>query len=213
LDDDLLNITKTNINSAVRITRKDDPDPLFVEETINNSVSSEIDIGKSLAPELDLNFDNLSVVEFSSELLINLDLTLRFERIVIGDFIKNFEGNISYDEKAKRRFANLVFKNNGFLEKESNYFTLLNSLLSEGTTSTVLRNSRVLLFVRGLDLSYITVQKILTAGLVHLINAKSEAELIVYVKSLIPNHSFEISIKSKQNTYVRIGVEKPIFNV
>lgn len=162
-------------------------------------------------PEFNLKFEDRDVVEFSSQLLLNLDLTVNIDGLLRDRSVK-FDQKISYATKEANRFKNLIYNKNGYLNEESNFFELDKKDLIENSNSVILRNSRIVLFWRGLNLSNIDVKKIISLGLTFMLDLISEAELYYKIRSIIPKGIYEISVKHERNSYVIIGIEEPIFS-
>lgn len=108
----------------------------------------------------------------------------------------------------------ILLKDKGYLNDEENYISVDSKFLSEYTQSITLRNSRVILYWRNLDLKYNDAQRIISLGLGYLIGAISKPELLYEIKETIINESFDvsISINHKKNAFVLIGLEGPIFD-
>lgn len=164
-----------------------------------------------IEPRFNLNVANMQVTKIKSELLKNLDLSLRGNFLfVVKD--RSFSEELLYDSSLEKDFREYIIKHGGYLIQEKNYFEISPDLLSELTRATMLINSRVLLFWRGITIDDLTVKKILTAGLGFLIGSISYPELLLLIKKEIPNETFEVSVKYQTNAYVMIGIEEPVFS-
>lgn len=193
---------------------------------INRKPFGSIDVGNKLnddlkqillsvdiVPRFNLNVEEIKIVKFSSQLLENLNLILNYKRMLsMSRTTKEFDETLSYKRDMKQVFKKLVTKQDGYLDNESNYFYVDKQFLTKGTKTVSLRNTRVILFWRKIDIEDKVVKRILTLGLLFLIGEISIAELTFMIKKLIPNNTFEVSIKYKKNTYLLIGIEKPIFS-
>lgn len=165
-----------------------------------------------ILPGFNINVETIDVVKFSSELLQNLNLLLNYRtKVYIVRNTYKFDETLSYNENQKKKFKRLVTEQDGYLENESNYFTVKKEFLSRNTKTVTLRNSRVILFWRKLELKDNEVKRILSLGLSFLIGSITLAELYFYVRRIVPKGIYEVSIRYKKNSYVLIGIEKPIF--
>lgn len=163
-----------------------------------------------LEPRFNLDVASMSVVKFRTDLLKNLSLQLR-GNFLLGQKDKSFSEELLNDSGQQSQFREYVMKHGGYLVNESNYFQIDPKRLSEMSKATMLINSRVLLFWRGITLGELAVKKILTAGLGFLVGSISYAELLVIVQSHVPKGTFEVSVKYQTNAYVLIGIEAPVF--
>lgn len=166
-------------------------------------------------PDNNLDLDKIKVVKFSSELLMNLDLQFNAK----GKLFKKrnnllFDKDVGYNSDEKERLNRVLITDKGYLNNEENYINVDPKFLTEFTKSITLRNSRVILYWRNLDIDFKTAQRILSLGLGYIIGAITKAELIYEIREAIVNETFDVSISIdyKKNTYVLIGLEGPIFN-
>lgn len=164
-----------------------------------------------IEPRFNLDVASMNVVKLKSDLLKNLHLEIRGSHL-FGTKEKTFSEELLYDASLKNEFRDYIIKHGGYLIQESNYFEISTELLSELSKATMLVNSRVLLFWRGVTIDDLTVRKILTAGLGFLIGSISYAELVFQIKKLIPKGTFEVSVKYQKDAFVLIGVEQPVFS-
>jgi hypothetical protein len=166
-----------------------------------------------LTPGLNFKLNDVKLAKFTVDYLDTLDLSLKMVNFLGIESIVEFDETISYNDLEKAKFKNFVMKKGGYLNEESNYIRIHDKrILSESMKASSLRNSRVILFWRGLDLDDVSVKKILSLGLAYLLENLSKAELIFEVRKLVPKGIYEISIDHKYKTYVIIGVESPIFS-
>lgn len=165
-----------------------------------------------LSPGFQLNGEKLKIVKFTSDLLINLDLMVKFDFLKVVPSFYNFDETLSYDQSKREVFRKIVLNKGGYLLEDSNFFEVDQSRLSPETKLTTIRNSRVSLFWRGVELTEVNVKRILTLGLAFLLGIISQAELVLEIKQEIKNDNYLISIKIEKNTYVRIGIETPVFS-
>jgi hypothetical protein len=114
-------------------------------------------------------------------------------------------------EKEKLLFHNIITKKEGVLEEESNYFWVDDNLLSDNGKACTLRNTRVILYWRGINLEDFVVKRILTLGFDFLIMGFTKDELLAKVLQTLPPGTFEIKIKFDRKVYVLITIEEPIF--
>jgi hypothetical protein len=154
----------------------------------------------------------LDLIPEADLLLSNLDLTIDFKRNIVSRGTIKFEKEFVYDAESVYKFKRAVLGKDGFLQDESNYFLMQDNILSMGTKCVMLRNSRVILFERNVNLEYQIVQRILSAGILLLTDKITRSELASFIKSKLPSGQFEVSIKYKSRTYVLIGIEGPVFS-
>lgn len=169
----------------------------FIEEMKKNS------------PGLSLNFEKLGVVKFSSDLLINLDLRFKTSSKLFGDKITVLDETLGYHTDSKLLARDLVIKRNAYLYEDSNFF-VINSPLSKDLELITLRNTRVSLFWRGIILSDKNKKRIVTIGMVLLLNIILKSEAIFYIRNELPKGVYDIRIHHELNTYVVIWIEDPI---
>jgi hypothetical protein len=215
-DPDIASGILKNEDDENKKSKKNDDKILKSEIVINNNKLNHIKIildkYKVTSPSLLTDVKRLDVVKFSSELLLNLDLSLKYnDRLFKGKTIR-FSETLSYDNDVKLKARVIALDKNGYLFEDSNYFEVEKIHLDEYTNLTTLRNSRVLLYWREVEISEFVVKRLLTLGLWFLINIITKAELIFYIQQAINNNSYNISIKYVENTYVIIGIEGPIFS-
>lgn len=84
--------------------------------------------------------------------------------------------------------------------------------LAKNTKVTTLVNTRVILFWRNVRLEDTVKKRIISLGLLYLMRKISKAELLFYIREILPSGSLEVTIRYKVNTYVLIGVESPLFS-
>lgn len=177
-----------------------DKDQIFIE--LQNAKFKQVNF---------LDVKTKQVVKFSSELVQNLKLLVSYKQY-FQTRERLFDETLTYIQDEGSLFRDLVLKKKGYLSDTSDYYEVDSSLLSTNTKTTTLRNTRVILFWRSLELKKYTIKRILTLGLLFLIGKISMAELIFYVKLELPEGSYEVKILQKDKTYVVIGIEKPIFS-
>jgi hypothetical protein len=178
------------------------------EESIVDIINS---LSKSELPRFELNVDNKKVVKFSTDLVYGLDLELSYKKL-IGRTTITFDENVTYDKDESSKFRNLITIKDGYLSKDENFFEVDSSKLSENTKVTTLVNTRVILFWRNVRLEDAVKKRIISLGLLYLMRKISKAELLFYIREILPSGSLEVTIRYKVNTYVLIGVESPLFN-
>lgn len=197
--------------------------PIFIRKRRIKDKEKEISLKKDLLdfdvtiedkgiPRFNFDTERMEVVKFSSDLLLNLDLKIFYKIFGTYKKIENFEDSITYDKELGNKFRSLVLRKKGFLEEESNYLKVSENFIREESNVTTLRNSRVILFWRGLYLKDIDIKRILTLGLSYLIGVISKAELINEISFIIPKGAYEVSFNHKENCFMIIGIEAPIFN-
>jgi hypothetical protein len=178
------------------------------EESIVDIINS---LSKSELPRFELNVDNKKVVKFSTDLVYGLDLELSYKKL-IGRTTITFDENVTYDKDESSKFRNLITIKDGYLSKDENFFEVDSSKLSKNTKVTTLVNTRVILFWRNVRLEDTVKKRIISLGLLYLMRKISKAELLFYIREILPSGSLEVTIRYKVNTYVLIGVESPLFN-
>jgi hypothetical protein len=189
-----------------------------IDKSLNSSINSSLpdmlegsELKLSKLPEQRINLDDVKLVKFSSDLVTNLDLNLKIGHILGISSLVKFDETISYSEKQGTRFKHFVVKKHGYLINEDNYIKVNEKYMSSNSKATTLRNLRVVLFWRGFDLDDISCKRIITLGLVYLLENMSKTELQVAIRKVIPAGIFEVSVERKLKTWVLIGVEVPIF--
>lgn len=180
-------------------------------ELKSNDKLHDVLVENSIDPRFNLNVESMRMVKYTSELFESLDLNI-ISNHILGEKITLFSENLSYNERAKRKFKHLVIHRKGYLENISNYFFVDRKYVSDDSYVVTLRNTRVLLYWRGFDLEEHNVKRILTLGFCFLTGNLSTAELYYYISILFPKGSFEVNIKYKSNTFVLITIEKPLFS-
>lgn len=178
-------------------------------KTLVNSVKEEFE---TLPPEFNFKIEDMNIVKFTVELLTNLDMTTVSKSFINNRQITNFDDAVGFDEAEKNKFRNVVLYKDGYLLEESNYFRLNKDILTQGSDACTLRNQRVILYWRGIQLKDKHIRRILTMGLSLLIGAISEAELYTEVYKIIPRGTFEVFLRHSKKTFVLIRIEEPIFS-
>lgn len=158
-----------------------------------------------------LDVENKQAVKFSSDLVKDLKLIINY-REFFKSKEKQFDETLTYVQDDSSLFKTLVLKKKGYLSDKSDFNVIDSSMLTTKTKATTLRNTRVILFWRSLELKEYTISRILTLGLLFLIGNISLAELVFYIKLELPEGDFEVKIIQQKNNYVVIGIEKPIFS-
>jgi hypothetical protein len=170
--------------------------------------SSEIDLDG--IPKFSLKLDRMEVVKFSSDLLYDINLEIKVPKL-FGDKSLEFDPSVTYDPNKGKRFRNTIIEKRGYLDEESNFFNMDRELAGKDANVILLKNSRVILYYRDVDLSTRVKKRILTLGMLFLVNQMSRAELLVYIRRELGSGVYEISINNKPNCWVLIGIEAPIF--
>lgn len=163
------------------------------------------------SPRFNLKIEDMDVVLFSGQLIENIVLQVSYSDLMGFQRTKTFDETLAYDEIERNKFRKLVIKRDAYLEVDSNYFEISKEFLSKGTQSTMLTNSRVVVFWRGLTLTDFQVKRLLTLGLLYLVQGLTKAELIFHIRETIPKGKYEVFIQERKNSFVIIGVEEPIF--
>lgn len=158
-----------------------------------------------------LNENKLKIVKFKSDLLLNLDLNVKFRNMFNQLRVIKFDEALSFNTNTREELKRIVTKQEGYLSEESNFFSVDKDLTSDETEVITLRNSRVILYWRDIDLTEFEVKRILTLGFCCLLDIISQAELVFFIREIIQKESFEIRVKQKKNNFVLIGIEAPIF--
>jgi hypothetical protein len=165
-----------------------------------------------LSPEHDFDLNKVKLAKFSSDIVETLNLDLNVKKNFGVRKLVHFDETISYNEVESNKFFNLLLKKGGYLNEENNYLVINEKELSENSKATSLRNTRVILLWRGLDLEEVNVKRILSLGLAFLLEGITKAELYFEIRNLIPKGTYEVSVKHKLKTYVLISVEAPVFS-
>jgi hypothetical protein len=201
------------INSLARIKRiRENEEAIANEETVNGLLRKNFKFNENLELKLDLDLDRKKVVKFAEELVLGLDLTIQSSsKVGFLSKTKKFAQDITYNTERGNDFRNQVISNKGYLFNEKNYFFVDDRYTMRKSNVVTLTNSRVILFWRGVKLDDDAVKRIITLGLGYLIKTLTYAELYYNISKIIPDGDFNVSIRSKENTYVLIGVEKHPF--
>lgn len=211
--DDTLEFSKDNSYIPTKIIQKRirmKEEAILLKNSVTNlgEVLNKYTLGN---PRFQLDVKKISVVKFSNELLMNLNLNFRFNDNLFRKMTKTFDETLSYNNVQKEIMRTIVTRKGAFLFEDSNFFEVDKVNLSEYTKLTTLRNSRVLLYWRNLELDNEVIKKIITLGLCFLLEIITYAELYFYISQFIERGSYEITIKYVKNSYVLIGIESPIF--
>jgi hypothetical protein len=207
------NIPTITVNSLVKINNiRRNEEIIANKEAVNGLLSKNFKNNENLKLELDLDLDRKKVVKFAEELVLGLDLTIqRSSKVGFLTKTKKFAHDITYNVERGNSFRNEIISNKGYLSNEKNYFSVSDKYTTKNTSVVTLTNSRVILFWRGVKLDEEAIKKIITLGLGYLIKTLTYAELYHNIYQIIPDGDFNVSIRSKDNTYVLIGVEKHPF--
>lgn len=173
---------------------------------------SKIVNGEPNFPGIELNMEKLDVVKFTSDLLLNINLDLTFKNVLQITEVKKFDQTLSYDQDSKNLAKKLIVSRGAFFDYDQNYFDVPNKYITKNTKVRTLRNSRVVLFWRNVELSEYQKKRILTLGLSHLLNVISYAELYYCIQKALPRGQYLITIRPVPNSYVLIGVEREVFS-
>lgn len=182
----------------------------FVQDVLKNYYSNL----KSISPESYPDFNNVKVVRFKSDLLLNLDLSFKRNfNIFQNRQIVVFDQSLGYNSIDKENLNKILLKEKGCLLEESNFEIINPILLDYLTEGLSLRNQRVVFIWRDIYVSYDTAKRVLSLGLGCLIGAISKAELIFEIRQVIQNDTFDIAIEIQHNvdTQIRIGVYGSVF--
>jgi hypothetical protein len=154
------------------------------------------------------------MVRFKSDLLLNLDLTFTSKSGIFRQQKNNlFDQDLSFNAIEKTRLNKVLLVEKGYLSNFDNFLTVNPEQLSYPTKSVTLRNSRVILFWRNVDIDFLSIQRIISLGLGVLMGAISKDECAFYTKQIVENRNIEVAItvKHREDTFVLIGLEGPLF--
>jgi hypothetical protein len=150
------------------------------------------------------------LINVINEFALGLDLKLHTNGLFKK--VHEFDMTLFSDNRSMEKFHKLVFNNNGVLEEESNYFWIYDEKLSyDGSKACTLRNTRVILYWRGLELDEHNVKRILTLGLDFLIFGFTKEELIFKIRTMIPTGTYDVAVKYNRKSYCLITIEQPLF--
>lgn len=201
----------------VRLQNPNFKNPNLVKEIILNSknilrLSNAVKDSNSY-PLFELNVDRLKIVKYSDEFLLNLNLSLTYKNVLMVTSFKEFDETLSYSFEAKEKAKQLILNRGAYFHEDSNYFDVIDEKhISKGTNITMLRNSRVTLFWRNVELSDSQKKRILSLGLSYMIGIISYAELYYCIQKTLQKGSYNISVRTVPKTFVLIGVEREIFS-
>lgn len=201
----------------VRLQNPNFKNPDLVKEIVLNSknilrLSNAVKNGNSY-PQFELNVEKLKIVKYSEEFLLNLNLSLTYKNVLMVTSFKEFDETLSYSSEAKEKAKQLILNRGAFFHEDSNYFDVIDEKhISKGTNISMLRNSRVTLFWRNVELSDNQKKRILSLGLSYMIGIISYAELYYCIQKTLQKGSYNISVRTVPKTFVLIGVEREIFS-
>lgn len=207
------NLPRSKVFDLVKKKRiRENEEMIAKRERVNDLLSKNFKLKENFGLKLDLDLEGKKMAEFVDELVLGLDLTIQSSgKMRFLTKTCRFAQNIAYDTKSGNAFRNEIISNKGYLYNEKNYFFVDDKYTTNGSNVVTLINSRVILFWRGVDLDETAVKRILTLGLSYLIKTLTYAELYFNISEIIPNGDFDVSIRSKDNTFVLIGVERHPF--
>lgn len=160
-------------------------------------------------PRFNLDFDNMKTVTNSKFLIDKLNLMLEYNSL-FGKKEYLFDEKLLYD-KDFFRWRKLIFDKDAYLKDDSNYYKLDESMLrEENSSATILRNSRVLLYWKGLELDKTVVKRILTLGLSYIIGHISKAELLFKIRNNLPMGMYEVTVKGDRYKFIIITIYNPV---
>lgn len=201
----------------VRLQNPNFENPDLVKEIILSSKNilrlSNAVKSSNLYPRFELDVDKLKIVKYSNEFLLNLNLSLTYKNVLMITSFKEFDETLSYSYEAKEKAKQLILNRGAYFHDDSNYFDVVDKEnVSEGTNISLIRNSRVTLFWRNVELSDNQKKRILSLGLSYMIGVISYAELYYCIQRALPKGSYNISVRTVPKTFVLIGVEKEVFS-
>jgi hypothetical protein len=214
IDDDSENpnLPKDKNLSLVKMKRIREKEEMIAKKEVNTLLSKNFKFKENFGLKLNLDLEGKKMAEFVDELVLGLDLTIQSSgKVRFLTKTSKFAHNIAYDTKSGNAFRNEIISNKGYLYSDKNYFFVDDKYTTDGSKVVTLINSRVILFWRGVDLEKTAIKRILTLGLSYLIKKLTYAELYFNISEIIPNGDFDVSIRSKDNTFVLIGVERHPF--
>lgn len=165
-----------------------------------------------LKPGYDFDFTNYKVAKFSSDLLMNLDLTLTKYGTLFGKGKKVVvDDSITYNIDEKQRFRNMILKENYYFSSSSNIRYIPRDILDEYTQAICLRNSRVTLSWRNVDILMIDQLKIVTFSIALLVGSINEAEFLILIKDAVPYYQYKIRVSNHLRKFVHVHIENDLF--
>jgi hypothetical protein len=153
----------------------------------------------------------MKVIRMPTDFLVSLDLTISCSNL-FGERKFEFDETVSYVQEEKDKFKELVFDRDGYLTEDHNYFKVPGEDLSFDRNAITLKNQRVIVFWRNINLTERVTKQIVTLGFAYLLNIVNDAELVFRIRQMLPLGVHGVSVKSIPNTYVIIGIEPPIFS-
>lgn len=174
------------------------------------SGENKITLTSSSVSGFNFDLDSMKVAEYTSDLLDLIDLTIRKSGMLDYKLIV-FDKRLAYDEKERKKFYDIITKKDGYLDNNKNYFELPKEILQVGSNAMCIRNSRVLLRWRNIQLTDVQKRRILSLGFAYLLGIISQADLIFWIRETIPLNIHEVNVRYKTNTFVLISIEEPIF--
>lgn len=162
-------------------------------------------------PRFSLDVGKLGLVPNIENIFANLNLNLSYRNILGRRSTLDFPKDFLYNKKLLKKFKTALLYRDGYLEEDSNYFDVDESHFRVGTQCSMLRNSRVILYWRNVNISGTAIRRSLSAGLLLLAGKLERSQLASAIRSELPNGQFEVSINYVPNSYVLIGIEAPVF--
>lgn len=159
---------------------------------------------------LNLNLENMPLIKFSVDLLRNIDLTIKRDRLLGMSSDIMFDDSIAYIDFEKQKFRKVILNKKSYFTNDNNFFEIRSDKIDASRTAYTLRNSRVVIFWRDYNMNDYTLKRLFTLGTSHLVGIISLAEMSIEIGKVIKGR-FEVSVQSQTNRFVLIGIEPPLF--
>lgn len=173
----------------------------------------EFALAKDLVkPGFTYDFESFKVAKFSSDLLINLDLTLTRYGLFGNGKNVIVDDSITYNADEAQRFRKMILHQGYYFSDTSNIEAIPANILSEHTKAVSLRNARVTLSWYNIDLLLVDQKKLMTYGIALLIGSITQAEFLMKVKETVPYYQYKLRVKTHLNKFVHIHIEEELFS-
>lgn len=194
----------------IMVLRKSKPFDLVLNQEVKINVA--IEELQKIFPEFLLDIDNLGLIRSNYDLISNLDLTVRYTKLIILDQTFSFDESLANDPIACLRFRDYVLYMKGYLEHDGNYFEKETPIKTRDMSIYCLRNLRVTLFWSNIYLDEFQQKRIITLGLALLKEDIYEAEFLFQVNEIIRGKGkFDVYLTYIPKRFVRLGIQAPLF--
>lgn len=197
-------------NEPIMVRRKSKPFNFVLNQAVK--VNTAIEELQKIFPEFLLDIRNLGLIRSNYDLISNLDLTVKYTKLVILDQTFSFDESLANDPIARLKFRDYVLNMKGYLEHDSNYFEKESPIKTKDMSIYCLKNLRVTLFWSNISLNEFQQKRIITLGFALLKEDIYEAEFILKVNEIVDAIGiFDVYFTYIPRQFVRVGVQAPLF--